>query len=174
MKIFNIVTLALIIMQIQLDAVVKTFVNNSSKDILVRIYDNKNNITGLLLAPGAIQDAFIPCNSIDKISVMDHKHINKTLVSMTHNELRKETSAINDNMIFIINKNHSINMYKGSTSRDEALCQINESFVQQAKIPTIELSIHTIKNDKPWTIQKVMYNIKHKTSFLGSIESLFA
>ncbi len=174
MKKLNFLTLALIITHYHLDAVVKTFVNNSSKELLVRIYDNKKNITGLVLAPGAIQDVFIQSDSIDKISVIDNKHVNKTLTSMTHHELRKDTSAINKNMIFIINHNFAIKMYKGSTSRDEALRHIDESFMQHAKIPTIELSIHSIKSDQAWTSQKVMYNLHHKTSFLGSMESLFS
>jgi hypothetical protein len=170
----NIVVLALIIMHSQLDAVVKTFINNSSKELLVRIYDSNNSIIGLVLAPGAIQDLFIPCDTINKIVILDNKHSSKPLSAMTHNELRKETSAINDNMIFIINQNSSIKMYKGTTNRDEALRQIDESYRKQAKIPTIELAIHTIKSDQPWTTQNVTYNLKYKTSFLGSIESLFS
>ncbi len=142
--------------------------------MLVRVYDSKKNITGIVLTPGAIQDIFIQCDTIDKISVIDNRHSSKVLSSMTHNELRKESSDINNNMIFIINQNYSIKMYKGTTSRDKALRQVDESFVKQAKIPTIELSIHAIKNDKAWTTQEVTYCVKHKTSFLGSIESLFS
>lgn len=173
MKILK-VALFICIMHDQIDAVVKTLVNNSSKNMLVRIYDKNNHIIGIDLAPGAIQDVFIPCDSIDKLSVIDKKHLNKTFKSMTHNELRKETSPINDHMIFIIEKNYAIKMYKGSTTRDAMLQEIDQDFVHEGKIPTIELSIHAIKGDKAWTGQKVTYNLKHKTSFTEAIKSVFA
>ncbi len=174
MKKFMLFMIAIFCISDQIKGVVKTFVNNSSKDFFIRVYDGKNNIMGLTLAPGAIQDLFIPTDSINKIVVLDGKHSSKPLSAMTRNELRKENIAINDNMIFIINQNSSVKMYKGTSSRDAVLQKIDEAYIKRTNLPTIDLSIHTIKTDQPWTTQKVMYNLKHKTSFLGAIESLFS
>ncbi len=174
MKKIILILISTIIMGNQIDGAVKTFVNNAPKDFLVRVYYGKNSIMGLTLQPGEIQDLFIPCDIINSIVVLDHKQSSKPLSSLTRNELRKETVAVNENDIFIINKNSSINMYKGASSRDRVLDQINDAYTKKTNLPTIDLSIHTIKTDQPWITQKIVYNLKHKTSFIGSVESLFS
>lgn len=174
MNLKKIIILVLSIMHNQLDANVKVFINNSFKNFLVHVYDNKNNIIALNLAPGAVQDLFLHGDIIDKIVVQDEKHTSKSIATMTRQALRKETSKINDNMIFIIDKDASIKMYKGTTSRDEVLRKIDEAYINQATLPTIDLTIHTIKTDQPWTMQNINYNIKLNKSFLASIESLFS
>ena len=174
MKKLILLIIAIIGINDHINGVVKTFVNNSSKDFFVRVYDGKNNIMGLALAPGAIQDLFIQTDTINKIVVLDGKRSSQPLSAMSHNELRKENAAINENMTFIINQNSSIKMYNGMSSRSEALQKIDEAYIKRTNLPTIDLSIHTIKNDQPWTTQKVVYNLKHKTSFIGAIESLFS
>ena len=161
-------------MHSQLDANVKVFINNSLKNFFVRVYDNKNNIIGAVLAPGAVQDLFLQGDVIDKIVVQDQKHSAQPLSAMTRQVLRKETSKINDNMIFIINHDNSVKMYQGTTSRDEALRKIDEAYTKKAILPTIDLSIHTIKTDQAWTTQNINYSIKHAKGFLSSIESLFS
>jgi hypothetical protein len=174
MKKINIVWLFLSLMHSQLDAIVKVFVNNSSKTFLVRIYDSKNNITSISLAPGAIQDVFLPENSIDKIIIQDEKHSTRPLSAMTRYVLRKETSRICDNMIFIISQDATVKMFPAVTSRDEALLKIDAAYTKKAKLPTIDLTIHSTKTDQPWTSQSINYTIKHNKSFLESLESLFA
>jgi len=163
-----------IFIQHPLDATVKVFVNNSSKTLFVRMYDTKNNIVGATLTPGDIQELFIPGDILDRIIIQDKKHIAKPLSSMTNKTLRKDECMINDNMIFIINKNHAIRMYHGSTSKDDALRKIDEIYTKTGKLPTIELSIHQTKTNQPWIEQTVHYTIKYAQSFLNSIESLFS
>src|SRR3989339_2090432 len=171
MKKFMLFLIAILSISDQLKGIVKTFVNNSSKYFFFRVYDSKNNIMGMTLAPGAIQDLFIPTDSINKIVVLDGKHSSKPLSAMTRNELRKENMAINDNTTFIINQNSSIKIYKDTSSRNETLQKIDEAYKKRTNLPTIDLSIHTIKTDQPWTTQNVVYNLKYKTSFMSAIES---
>ena len=156
------------------DANVKVFINNSSKHLLVRIYDDKNNATALTLAPGELQDLFLQAEVVDKIIIQNDKNSSQPLSSMTRHVLRKETSAINDNMVFIISQDASVKMYKGTTSRDEVLRKVDESYIKNSKLPTIDLSIHSIKTDQPWTMQNINYSVKSDKSFLWSIESLFS
>ena len=174
MKKAYILLVALYFMHNQLHATVKTFINNSTKEFFIRVYDDNNKILMLNLAPGAIQDLFIPCETINKIVVIDGQHKSSSLSALSHNELQKDKFPINKNMIFIINQNSSVKMYKGTTSRDNMLQEIDKAYMKKTNLPTIDLSIHTIQSDQPWTTQEVIYNLKHKTSFLGSIESLFS
>ncbi len=168
------ICLMLSIMHQHLNANVKVFINNSSKDFLVRVYDSKNNILGLNLSSGQVQDLFLQGDVLDKIVIQNEKHNARPLSSMTRHVLRKETSAINDNMIFIIHQDGSVKMYKGTTSRDEALRKIDEAYLKDGKLPTIDLSIHTSKNNQSWSTQKIDYSLKLGKGFLSSIESLFS
>lgn len=168
------VLLLLAIAHNQIESNVKVFINNSSKIFSVRIYDSKNNILSLKLNPGDVHDAFIQGDVLDKIVVQDERISSRSISSMTRQSLRKESSKINENMIFIINQDGSVKMYKGTTSRDEVLRKVDEAYIQQAKLPTIDLSIHTIKSNQPWTTQNINYTIKLNKSFLASIESLFS
>lgn len=152
----------------EFNATVKTFVNNSTKNFFVRVYDENNKVIALHLSPGDIQDVFIPCNSLHKIVVIDAKHKSKSLSAMSHNELKKNTFSINNNMIFVINQNSSVKIYKGTSKRDDALRKIDEAFMKQTNLPTIDLSIHTIKSHRDWTTQEVDYNLKYKTRSLAS------
>ena len=170
----KILWILLSIIQFQANANVKVFINNSSKCFLIKVYDGKNNATALSLAPGELQDLFLQGEVIDKIIIQNDKNSSQPLSSMTRHVLRKETSAINDNMIFIISQDASVKMYKGTTSRDEVLRKIDEAYIKNSKLPTIDLSIHTIKTDQPWTMQNINYNVKSNKSFLWSIESLFS
>lgn len=160
-------------MQHQIDAVVKTFVNNASKTFFVRVYDGNNKMIALTLEPGDIEDVFIPSTSITKIVVIDAKHSSKMVSPVSRNELRNNMTAINSHNVFIINQNSSIKMYESSTRRDKMLNHINEAFMQKTELPSINLAIHTMQTDQPWATQKVTYNLKDKSSFVGSIESLF-
>jgi len=162
------------VMHFQADANVKVFINNSSKCFLVRVYDEKNNATALTLDPGELQDLFLQAETIDKIIIQNDKNSSQPLAGMTRHVLRKETSAINDNMVFIISQDASVKMYKGTTSRDEVLRKVDDAYIKNSKLPTIDLSIHTIKTDQPWTMQNINYSVKSDKSFLWSIESIFS
>lgn len=173
MKLFNFILLTLSIATSQIDANVKVFINNSSKNFLVRVYDNLNHVIGVNMAPGGVYDVFIKGDRIEKIIIEDQKLNSKSLSSMARHVLYKEKYPINDNMTYIIHKDYSVKMYKGTTSRDETLRQIDESYLQQGQLPTIELSIHTTQTEQPWATQNVIYGLKHKTSLLDAIESVF-
>ncbi|MBV8661149.1 MAG: hypothetical protein JO129_03320 [Candidatus Dependentiae bacterium] len=174
MKKFLAINALLIIMHHQINANVKVFINNSPKDFFIRIFDNNNAITGVDLAPGAVEDVFLESDFIQKIIIENKKHSSRPLAAMNHHALRHDSHKINDHMIFIINQDASVRMYKGSTSRDMVLQKIDEAYIKKAQLPTIEMAVHTIKNDKPWLSQKINYNIKYKKSFFDSIQSLFS
>lgn len=159
----------------QIDAIVKVFVNDSNKNIGIKIYDNNNSITSIQLAPGAIQDVFLTAPALKKIVISDEQTKSDGLSSsMARYVLQHDVFAINDHMIFIIHKNKSVSMYQGSTSRDAVLEEIDAVYQEKQILPTLHMSIHTTKSNHPWIVQKVDYKTEYKNSFLKSIESLFA
>lgn len=166
--------LAVAISCYQIESTVKTFVNDSSRNFVVRVYDNDNNIICTKLVPGAIQELFIPGKIIDKIIIQDEKQNKKAFGSMTRNILRKETSKINENMTFIIHQDGSIKMYTGLTAKDETLQKIDTTYTETGKLPTIDMAIHTTKADQLGTMQNVSYTIKYSKTFFETIESFFS
>jgi len=155
-----------------LHATVKVFVNDSSKTFFIRLFDGKNNITAITLKPGAVQDVFLNYNSISKIIIQDERH-KTSAATMAHHILRKDMYPINENMIFIVHKDATMTMYKGTTSRDKMLQDIDASYTKYATLPTIDFNIHTSKSNKSWSDQTISYNLKSNKSFLQSVESLF-
>ncbi len=157
-----------------LQGTVKTFVNNSKKDFLIRIYLDEKKITGIQLHPGEIQDVFLPGTTISKITVQDDKQKSKPLTSMTRNALKKDDYPINESMIFIVQQDGSIKIYPGGRStRDQALLKIDEYYTQNAQLPSIDLSIVTKKTNESLVMQEINYAIKTATGILDSIKSFF-
>ena len=155
-----------------LDATVKVFVNESSKTFFIRMFDGKNNVTAITLKPGAVQDVLLKYDSLSKIIIQDERH-KMTATTMAHHILRSETHPINENMIFIVHKDATFTFYKGVTSRDKALQEVDATYAKQGTLPTIDLAIHTTKSNETYSEQVVSYSIKNNKSFLQSVESLF-
>ncbi|MBP6869371.1 hypothetical protein KBC04_00590 [Candidatus Babeliales bacterium] len=148
----------------QLESTIKTFVNDSSKTFVARVYDNNNKVIMTTLTPGAIQDVFISGTTIEKIVIQDERHVKKSLSAMTRQTLRKESSKINDSMVFIIHQDSSIKMYKGTTSRNEILNEIDATLTETGKLPTLEMMIHNTKTDEQATTQNISYAVKYGKS----------
>lgn len=174
MKKLLVINILLIILQNQINATVKVFINHSPTDFFVRVHDNKDNTIGITLAPGAVQDVFTEGDMIDRIIIQSKKHGSRPLAAMNNQTLRHDSHKINNYMIFIINQDSSVKMYKGSTSRDMTLLKIDAAYTKHAKLPTIDMAIHTTKGDQYWTAQNISYDIKYKKSFLNSVQSLFS
>ena len=156
----------------QIQATVKVFVNDSPKTFFIRMFDGKNNVTAITLKPGAVQDVFLKYDSLSKIIIQDERH-KMTATTMAHHILRSETHPINQNMIFIVHKDATFTMYKGTTSRDKSLQDIDTSYTKQGLLPTIDLAIHTTRTNELYSEQSLSYSLKSNKSFLQSVESLF-
>jgi len=152
---------------------VKTFVNNSKHNFLILIYTDDDQITGLEVIPGEIQDVFLKSSVITKITIQDQTRESKPFGAMQRQVLKKDTWAINEHSVFIVQQDGSIKMYKTSTSRSQALEAIDQAYVKKSQLPTIDFSIHTIKTEQPWMTQSVNYTLNEKKSILKSIGSLF-
>ena len=165
--------LSLILFSLPINAVVKVFINNSNKHFFVHIHNEKSHITGLCLDPGAVQDVFLPDTSIIKIMIQDEKHKDHPLSSMAHHVLKRDIFPINEKMIFIIQQDASVKMFKGSTSRDAMLQKLDTAYTTKSSLPTVDLSIHAIQTDQLWLKQTIKYDLTQNKSFLGSIGSIF-
>ncbi|MGZ6250532.1 MAG: hypothetical protein ACXWL2_00735 [Candidatus Chromulinivorax sp.] len=156
-----------------LDATIKIFVNNSSKNLFIRLFDSQNNVVAVNLEPGQIEEVFLQAQVIDKIIIQDKKSETRPLASMIQEILKKETSKINNHTTFIINKDLSVKMYAPKNSKSEFLEKIDKAFTTKEPLPSIQISIKSTKTEKPWVLQNVEYKIKDK-NLLESIGSLFS
>lgn len=143
-----------------LQGTVKVFVNDSKKNLIITVYDTQHNIVSIQLTPGAIQELFIEGQVIDKIVIQNEKHMKKSLAAMAHQVLRKDSSAINENMIYIIHQNTSITMYKASAPKDNMLKAIDTMYVEQGRLPTIAMTIDNKKGNDLVTKQNISYALK--------------
>jgi len=138
-------------------AIVKTFINDSKKTFLIRIYNDQKEIMDTNLAPGAVQDVFLTNSVINKIIIQDDKHKDYPLSSMAYTILKKESRNLNDSDIFIIHADASVRIYARSTNRDAMLQEIDKIYSKQYKLPTIAMKIENGKYDDKVNKQQVSY-----------------